>query len=229
MKRFVTTAIGFALLLTACSSTAFSLVKPEVTYAADSSSQQPTLDDLFMSPEEYQAHHESEAARLAAEQRDRKIARQEKRNAVKMQKVLTRLERTAGHTWYVFSGSTPAGWDCSGLVAWTYRQMGVELPHSAIAQAKRGRFVKDPVPGDLVAYYYRGYPVSTHTGIYIGNGKVIHSLKPGTVTRIESVEHGILSWGMVARYVRLIPLTDPPKRIERQGSTVPASIVETAS
>lgn len=229
MKRFVTTAIGFALLLTACSSTAFSLVKPEVTYAADSSSQQPKLEDFLMGFDEYKSYQKSEAARLAAEQYDRKIARKERTNAVKMQKVLTRLERTAGHTWYVFSGSTPAGWDCSGLVAWTYKQMGVKLPHSAIAQAKQGRFVKNPVPGDLVAYYYWGSPVSTHTGIYIGNGKVIHALKPGTVTRIESAEHGVVSWGMYARYVRIIPLTDPPKRIERQGSYVPVSIVGTAS
>jgi len=229
MKRLLTTAIAIAILLTACSSTAFSIVKPEVTYAADSSSQQTTLDDLFMSPKEYQAHHETEAARLAAERRDRKTALLERRNAVKMEKVLARLERTAGRTRYVFSGSTPDGWDCSGLVAWTYKQMGVRLPHSAGAQSVRGSFVKNPVPGDLVAYYYRGYPVSTHTGIYIGNGKVIHALKPGTVTRIEPVENGVLSWSMYPRYVRIIPLTTPPKRTERQGSIVPASIVETAS
>jgi cell wall-associated NlpC family hydrolase len=229
MKRFVTTAIATAILFTACSSTALSIVKPEVTYAADSSSQQTTFDDLFMSPEEYQAHHKSEAERLAAEQRDRKIARQEQRNAVKMKKVLNRLERTAGNTPYVFAGSSPSGWDCSGLVRWTYKQMGVTLPHGAIAQAKKGRFVKNPVPGDLVAYYYRGYPVSTHTGIYVGNGKVIHALKPGTVTRIESAENGVVSWNMIARYVRIIPLTTPPKRIEWHVSTVPASIVETAS
>jgi cell wall-associated NlpC family hydrolase len=229
MKRLITTAIAMSVLFTACSSTALSIVKPEVTYAADSSSQQTTLDDLFMSPEEYQAHHETEAARLAAERRDRKTALLERRNAVKMEKVLARLERTAGRTRYVFSGSTPDGWDCSGLVAWTYKQMGVRLPHSAGAQSVQGSFVKNPVPGDLVAYYYRGYPVSTHTGIYIGNGKVIHALKPGTVTRIESAEDGAVSWSMYPRYVRIIPLTTPPKRIERQGSSVPASVVGTAS
>jgi len=229
MKRFVTTAIAMSVLFTACSSTALSIVKPEVTYAADSSSQQIDLIDLLLSPEEYQALQKSEAARLAAEQHDREITRLERENAFKMEKVLTRLERTAGRTWYAFSGSTPDGWDCSGLVAWTYKQMGVRLPHSAGAQSEQGIFVKNPVPGDVVAYYYRGYPVASHTGIYIGDGKVIHALKPGTVTRIESAEHGVVSWSMYPRYVRIIPLIAPPKRIERQGSLVPASVVGTAS
>lgn len=229
MKRLITTAIAMSVLFTACSSTALSIVKPEVTYAADSSSQQTTLDDLFMSPEEYQVHQESEAARLAAEQRDRRTTILERKNAVKMEKVLARLERTAGQTRYVFSGSTPDGWDCSGLVAWTYEQMGVSLPHSAGAQSSLGRVVSDPVPGDLVAYYYYGSNRSSHTGIYIGNGKVIHALKPGTVTRIESAENGAVSWSMVAQYVRLIPLIEPPKRIERHGSLVPVSVIGTAS
>jgi cell wall-associated NlpC family hydrolase len=229
MKRFVTTAMGMSLLFTACSSTALSIVKPEVTYAADSSSQQTDLIDLLLSPEEYQALQESEAARIAAEQHDRKIARLEQKNASKMKKVLTRLERTVGRTWYAFSGSTPAGWDCSGLVAWTYKQMGVRLPHSAAAQSVRGHFVNDPVPGDIVAYYYRGYSVASHTGIYIGDGKVIHALKPGTVTRVESAEDGVVSWSMYPRYVRIIPLTEPLERIERQGSSVPVSVIGTAS
>jgi cell wall-associated NlpC family hydrolase len=107
--------------------------------------------------------------------------------------------------------------------------MGVRLPHSAGAQSVRGRYVEDPVPGDVVAYYYRGYPVATHTGIYIGDGKVIHALKPGTVTRIESAEHGVVSWSMYPRYIRIIPLIAPPERIERQGSSVPVSVVGTAS
>lgn len=229
MKRFVTTAIATAILLTACSSTAFSIVKPEVTYAADSSSQQTTLGDVLMGFEEYRLYSEQQAARQAAEVRNRKIARIERSNAVKMQKVLSRLERTAGNTPYVFAGSSPSGWDCSGLVAWTYRHMGVTLPHSAIAQAKMGRFVKDPVPGDIVAYYYRGSSVSTHSGIYIGNGKVIHALKPGTITRVESAERGVVSWNMYARYVRLIPLTNPPERVEMQVTGIPISVAETAS
>jgi cell wall-associated NlpC family hydrolase len=182
-----------------------------------------------MSPEEYRLYSEKQAAEQAAEARSKKTARTERSNAVKMQRVLDKLERTAGNTPYVFAGSSPSGWDCSGLVAWTYRQMGKTLPHGAIAQAKMGRFVNDPVPGDIVAYFYRGYPVSTHSGIYIGNGQVIHALKPGTVTRIESAERGVVSWSMVARYVRIIPLTNPPKRVERRGDLIPVSVVETAS
>jgi cell wall-associated NlpC family hydrolase len=40
------------------------------------------------------------------------------------------LEPYVGNTWYVFSGSTPEGWDCSGLVMWFYSELGVALEHT---------------------------------------------------------------------------------------------------
>ncbi len=73
-------------------------------------------------------------------------------------------------TRYVYGGSTPAGWDCSGFVSWVFAQHGVSLPHSASAIVNSPKVKRisasEARPGDLV--YYPG-----HIGIYAGNGRTI--------------------------------------------------------
>jgi cell wall-associated NlpC family hydrolase len=127
-------------------------------------------------------------------------------NTVKINQTVAKLKKYAGKTWYVFSGATPGGWDCSGLVMWTYEQVGVTLEHRASLQAKAGTVVKKPVVGDIVAYFYRGSKTAFHVGIYVGNGKVIHAPRPGTSTRIESATKGEFNTpGVKVKYIRLIP------------------------
>lgn len=209
MKRFVTTATAMSLLFTACSSTAFSIVKPEVTYASVGSSD-TTLRTLagMPLPNEYRELQAREAAEEAQRQREQATFDKAVANTLRMQPVLERLKKTAGKTWYVFSGSSPSGWDCSGLVMWTYKNVGVNLAHSAGAQLRSGKIVSDPLPGDLVAYVYGSNTRYTgHVGIYLGDGKVIHSQKPGTRTRIESATDGVMNYGgMKTVYVRIIPM-----------------------
>jgi cell wall-associated NlpC family hydrolase len=108
-------------------------------------------------------------------------------NTLDMRKTLKALRKTAGRTWYVFSGVTPQGWDCSGLVYWTYQQLGITLEHSATAQSKAGTRTADPQPGDIVAFHYGNSKSSFHTGIYLGNGKMIHSYRHGMLTVIQTV------------------------------------------
>jgi cell wall-associated NlpC family hydrolase len=115
------------------------------------------------------------------------IVERQYRNATSIASVVKALKKRVGHTWYVFSGSTPSGWDCSGLVMWTYQQMGVELEHRASLQQKAGTLVKDPKVGDIVAFTYKGYKTAYHVGIYIGDGKMIHARRKGQGTVIESV------------------------------------------
>ena len=69
---------------------------------------------------------------------------------------------------YKFGGSSRSGWDCSGFTSWVYRQHGINLPHSAGAQARMGKRISksEARPGDLV--YYPG-----HVGIYAGNGMIL--------------------------------------------------------
>jgi cell wall-associated NlpC family hydrolase len=120
-----------------------------------------------------------------------------------LRKVVLRLKKTAGKTWYVFSGSTPSGWDCSGLVMWTYEQLGIQLEHRASIQANSGTKVKHPKVGDIVAFYYPGSKSAYHVGIYLGNGEMINAPKPGKSTTIEPVNNHRLA-GSTIRYVRIV-------------------------
>jgi cell wall-associated NlpC family hydrolase len=107
----------------------------------------------------------------------------------RMAQVVKALKKRIGKTWYVFSGSTPSGWDCSGLTRWAYQQIGVDIPHSANKQAKSGIRVVSPAIGDLVLFGYKGTNTFFHASIYIGNGKVIHAgFKKGQTTSILDLQ-----------------------------------------
>ena len=69
---------------------------------------------------------------------------------------------------YVYGGSTPAGFDCSGFVMFVYAQFGVSLPHSATAISDGGTRISlaDAVPGDVIA-------MGSHVGFYAGNGNIL--------------------------------------------------------
>jgi cell wall-associated NlpC family hydrolase len=107
----------------------------------------------------------------------------------RMARVVKQLKKRIGKTWYVFSGSTPRGWDCSGLTRWAYAQIGVDIPHSANKQARAGIRVVSPSVGDLVLFGYPGSNTFFHASIYIGNNKVIHAgFKRGQTTSILDLD-----------------------------------------
>ncbi len=85
---------------------------------------------------------------------------------------------------YVWGGESPSGFDCSGLVAYVYAQVGVSLPHYTGAQWNMGVPVDraDLEPGDLVFFDGLG-----HVGIYIGGNEFIHAPHTGDVVRISSL------------------------------------------
>ncbi len=85
---------------------------------------------------------------------------------------------------YVWGGSSPSGFDCSGFVEYVYSQLGVPLPHHAASQFNYGTPVsRDQLePGDLVFFDGLG-----HVGIYIGNGQFIHAPHTGDVVKISSL------------------------------------------
>lgn len=97
------------------------------------------------------------------------------KNTAQMEKVIKYLKTRVGKTSYVFSGSSPRGWDCSGLVRWTYKRFGIELPHSANKQGHVGKRVSTPKPGDIVVFAYNGSTNFYHSGLYIGDRKIINA------------------------------------------------------
>lgn len=107
------------------------------------------------------------------------------RNHARMTLLVRYLKTRVGKTSYVFSGDTTRGWDCSGMVRWTYRQFGITLPHSADKQAHLGSRVSDPNVGDIVVFAYNGSTNFYHAAIYIGDGKVINANYGSGTTIIE--------------------------------------------
>lgn len=87
---------------------------------------------------------------------------------------------------YVYGGSSPAGFDCSGLVQYVYAMHGISLPRTAASMLGVGVGVSaaDAQPGDIVVM--NG---GSHVGIYVGGGQIIHSPQPG-----QSVSYAPLSW-----------------------------------
>jgi len=85
---------------------------------------------------------------------------------------------------YVWGGSSPGGFDCSGLVMYAYSQLGVSLPHSSYAQYNYGVPVPEDQlqPGDLVFFDGLG-----HVGIYIGGGQFVHAPHTGDVVKVSSL------------------------------------------
>ena len=80
---------------------------------------------------------------------------------------------------YVWGGNTPKGFDCSGLVSYSYAQAGKTLPRSSAEMYKKGTAVTSLIPGDLVFYATSGGKKVSHVAIYIGNGQIIHSITGG--------------------------------------------------
>jgi len=117
---------------------------------------------------------------------------------------MNKLKQRIDKTWYVFSGSTPSGWDCSGLVLWTYGHLGFDLYHSATAQMEYGRQVKKPKYGDVVGFSYNGSSKFYHVGIYISDDLMIHAGgKKGDRTELKSISEFAGKHSKVA-YTRLI-------------------------
>ncbi|HXH04702.1 MAG TPA: C40 family peptidase [Candidatus Competibacteraceae bacterium] len=86
---------------------------------------------------------------------------------------------------YVYGGHTPAGVDCSGLVHYAYRQVGLNLPRDTLGLYGSGRPTRQPLPGDLLFFRIASGPVD-HVGIYAGGDQMIHaSSGSGQVRRVS--------------------------------------------
>jgi cell wall-associated NlpC family hydrolase len=120
---------------------------------------------------------------------------------------------------WVFGGSTPGSWDCSGFVMYVAKHsLDVDLYHSATVQMESGIEVTTPIKGDLVGlYYHDSSEMSSHIGIYVGDGKFIHvSETRGTV--VSEISKYKKAYDV--RYSRIIEKKrnwSPEKEIDKQN------------
>jgi cell wall-associated NlpC family hydrolase len=129
----------------------------------------------------------------------KEIRQQAKRD--KLKRVVTYLTTRVHKTAYVFSGSTISGWDCSGMVRYTYKRLGITLEHSANKQAHSGKRVSKPRVGDVVVFAYKGSTSFYHSAIYLGNDLVINANQMYKTTVIQPLSDFSKSQ---IRFVRVI-------------------------
>jgi len=172
MKKYVIIA-SVILTLAGCSASASLAVSQDTSVTKQHQVKQPTLIEIG------KAH----------------------RNTTQMKRVIKYLETRVGKTSYVFSGASPRGWDCSGLVRWTYERFGIELPHSANKQGHLGKRVHTPKLGDIVVFAYNGSTNFYHAAIYIGNGKIINAHYGANSTIIQPLTD---YKGSQIRFVRVV-------------------------
>lgn len=90
---------------------------------------------------------------------------------------------------YIYGGTAPSGFDCSGFTSYVYKKYGVSLSRTAAGQYSNGVAVSkgELQPGDLVMFGKSGI---NHVGIYIGGGKMIHAANPSRGVTTDTINSG---------------------------------------
>lgn len=96
----------------------------------------------------------------------------------KAQAVIDEAKKYIGVS-YLWGGSTPAGFDCSGLVNYVFNKVGVSVPRTVATLWVAEKPVSAPNPGDLVFFDINQTGTATHVGIYTGDNKFIHAGSTG--------------------------------------------------
>ena len=105
---------------------------------------------------------------------------------------------------YVFGDEGPNTFDCSGLMQWAYKQMGISIPRTTYEQVKFG--VEVPIanvqPGDLVFTTWKSSDPNGHVGMYVGNNQIINAPHAGAVVRYQTLTE---SYRTHITHVRRVP------------------------
>jgi len=94
--------------------------------------------------------------------------------------------------YYIYGGTTTAGFDCSGYTQYVFAKVGINLPRTAEAQRQAVASVSNPQPGDLVFFGTPAY----HVGIYAGGGTMWDSPRTGKAVQRQTI------WSSTATYGR---------------------------
>lgn len=126
--------------------------------------------------------------------------------AVELAKFLAAAKSRVGMP-YVWGGSGPTTFDCSGLVQWAMAQAGVVMPRVAADQARTGPLLplSDLQPGDLLFYHTDPTAPSyiSHVAIYLGNGLMLQAPEPGMNVEVVSADFGAGFAGAVRVYPKV--------------------------
>jgi len=95
--------------------------------------------------------------------------------------------------YYIYGGTTPAGFDCSGFTQYVFGKVGIRLPRTAEQQRQFATPVSNPQPGDLVFFGAPAY----HMGIYAGGGKLWDSPRTGSKVSLRSIWTTAVTYGRV--------------------------------
>lgn len=88
---------------------------------------------------------------------------------------------------YVWGGTTPSGFDCSGLTSYVYQHaLGINITRTSYSQANAGQRISlsDLQPGDLIIEFG-----TAHVAMYVGNGQQIAAPEPGDVVKVQAVPY----------------------------------------
>lgn len=113
------------------------------------------------------------------------------------------MEKYGATNKYVYGAEGPSAFDCSGLVEYTLKKLGISFPRTSGEQYKASKHVSNPKPGDLVFFGPGG---SDHVGVYTGNGEFYSAENEKDGMGISSV-HGS-GYGTFAGYGRVPGLSD---------------------
>jgi len=91
---------------------------------------------------------------------------------------------------YKYGGSSPSGFDCSGLVQYSFKHAGVSLPHNTVQQRSATRLINvaELRRGDLLFFNQEGKKYG-HVGIYLGDGKFVHAPSSGKSVRSDALSN----------------------------------------
>lgn len=91
---------------------------------------------------------------------------------------------------YRYGGASPSGFDCSGLILFSYKQAGVSLPHNTDQQRRLSHHVKraELRRGDLLFFDQEGKK-NSHVGIYLGERRFVHAPSSGKHVRNDSLDN----------------------------------------
>ncbi|MCG0908806.1 peptidase M23 [Lactiplantibacillus plantarum] len=113
------------------------------------------------------------------------------------------MEKYGATNKYVYGAEGPSAFDCSGLVEYTLKKLGISFPRTSGEQYKASKHVSDPKPGDLVFFGPGG---SDHVGVYTGNGEFYSAENEKDGMGISKVHGG--GYGSFAGYGRVPGLSD---------------------